>query len=376
MTAKPFARNPLQRRATVKWPASRVALAPDEVSLVRGWYCAEHGGAWAIEQMFKDMRAQLVHARGWVAAHSTNPTEWHTLAFALKKNVLVTLGQSLPKFTLIQVWALSPESAEAELLSLRRAYFRERQRQTDPNLADFYVLTLARGEPYARRVTTSSQVHTVDALQLHYGEQFLDWHLDFVRQLKAKSNGLTILQGPPGVGKTSYLRGLMAELRFSHRFYYLPVSSFSLLSAAACTDFWLGENERHKQMGKVCVIEDADNLLAKRGQDNQESLSNLLNIADGFLADTLRVHAICTVNAAIDALDPAVVRPGRLVAAREFRRLTLAEAEKIAQRRRLDLLPQESYSLAEIYSNCKSAAGAIAAKKAMGFTAAASEPVS
>jgi SpoVK/Ycf46/Vps4 family AAA+-type ATPase len=223
------------------------------------------------------------------------------------------------------------------------------------------------GEPQARRVTTRAHTHTADDLQLHYGQDFLDWHLGFLRQLKTRGNGLTVLQGEPGVGKTSYLRSLMAELRLSHKFFYIPITSFGLLATPACTDFWLAQNERHKALRSVCVIEDGDMLLAKRGADNQQLLSDLLNLSDGFLADTLRVQIIVTVNSEIDQLDPAVVRPGRLQAARKFRRLSPAEAEKIAAKRKLKLPPQESYSLGEIYNAYSGAADTLSKRAGVGF---------
>jgi len=129
----------------------------------------------------------------------------------------------------------------------------------------------------------------------------------------------------------------------------LPISSYPLLTSPASIDFWLSEDEARDDSRKLVVVEDAESLLTPRGPDNSESLSNLLNAADGLLGDYLKVHIVATVNAPVDALDPAVIRPGRLLATRHFRRLTPAEAQRIAKLRGIKLPPQESYSLAEIY---------------------------
>lgn len=89
----------------------------------------------------------------------------------------------------------------------------------------------------------------------------------------------------------------------------------------------------------------------ERAADNQASLSNLLNIADGFLGAFLQMHIICTVNAQIEKLDAAVLRPGRLLARHVFSRLTPQQAKRLAAVEGLQIREQESYSLAEIYNN-------------------------
>jgi len=61
------------------------------------------------------------------------------------------------------------------------------------------------------------------------------------------------------------------------------------------------------------------------------------------------MHVICTINAPIGRLDPAVKRAGRLIAAHQFNRLDWPRAQRLAQARGLQLEFRESYSLAEIY---------------------------
>lgn len=334
-------------RLSVSWPSFLRPLDPSEAAVARGWYGCEQGGRWAIGELVEELSDKLIHAHATV---STSGKEWSGLVFEPKTDVLVTIGPVYPPSSLLRVWARSPVAAESTLRALAQKFLQVSRPYSDPALAEFYVVTIAMGEPQARLITTTARVTTADDLKLHYGEDFLEWHQGLIAQLKSSSNGLTILRGDPGVGKTSYLRALMAELRLSHRFYYLPISSYGLLSNPGSVEFWLQENIRHPQLKRVCVIEDADNLLVHRRSGNHESISNLLNLADGFLGDTLQLQVICSANAAIDQLDPAVVRPGRLLAAREFRRLTRAEAQKLACRRGLTLPRQENYSLAEIYS--------------------------
>ena len=79
-------------------------------------------------------------------------------------------------------------------------------------------------------------------------------------------------------------------------------------------------------------------------------VSDLLNIGDGFLGDHLKLHVIATTNVPIRELDPAVTRPGRLMGAREFPRLSRDAALRLAEVRGVASLPEQAdYSLAEIY---------------------------
>ncbi len=59
---------------------------------------------------------------------------------------------------------------------------------------------------------------------------------------------------------------------------------------------------------------------------------------------------VATTNAPMRRLDKAVLRPGRLMGMREFRRLTRAEAARLAAAKGLRLVDKsDTWSLAEIY---------------------------
>ncbi len=359
----------IETRTIAKWPDGP-ALDPYEIDAVTGWHCAEEGGWWDVPAICDALRKALVHSH-WCGRSSTQTSakEWQTIVWAPQEHLFIAIGQTYPEYSLLRVWAHSPEIADAEFRKLRAKYFRARPRDDQPDQAEFYVLTVRMGEPLVRVVRVTPKLQTANELQLHYGEDFLAWHLHFLRQLKTKSSGLAILQGLPGTGKTSYLRHLMCELRRTHRCYFFPITSYPLLTSPACVDFWLGEHEQYKDFEKIVVIEDAESLLLRRGPDNQEVLSNLLNLADGFLGDCLKLQVICTVNAPSAKLDPAIIRPGRLIASREFRRLRPLEAERIAERSGIKLAPQESYSLAEIYNHANSREPLSADNDRAGFAA-------
>ena len=158
----------------------------------------------------------------------------------------------------------------------------------------------------------------------------------------------------------------MHKLRRTHRFYYLPLCVYPLLAAPAAVTFWMEQDEGHERFKKVVILEDAESLLMQRATDNQVNLSNLLNISDGFLGEMLKLHIICTINCPIDKIDPAILRPGRLVAMREFGRLSVAQALLLARTKNLSINPQDNYSLAELYnSECE----ANSVNRTLGFAA-------
>jgi hypothetical protein len=135
----------------------------------------------------------------------------------------------------------------------------------------------------------------------------------------------------------------------THRFYYVPATSAVVLTSPEFASFWIRQNRRHESKRKIVIFEDAEDLLLQRDQESRGKVSNLLNATDGFLSDQLRIQIIATVNCPLNQLDPAVIRPGRLVGYREFRRLTRKEAETLAAAKGLRLRDAHDYSLAEIY---------------------------
>ena len=68
-----------------------------------------------------------------------------------------------------------------------------------------------------------------------------------------------------------------------------------------------------------------------RGSDNREQVSAILNLSDGMLADFLRLQIICTINCSAADIDPALLRPGRLLCHRVFGRLDYAQAARLAE---------------------------------------------
>jgi hypothetical protein len=244
-----------------------------------------------------------------------------------------------------QLYAPTAEAAQTAAKEFRR--YVKPQSAGKPR---FYIISIEDHGPRTETVTIERPAPvTTEELALNYGVDFPAWEGEWREQMYRKPSGLSLLYGPPGCGKTSYLRALMARLIDRAVFYYVPVSEVEMLSSPRFVGFWIEQTRRHRKKHKIAILEDAEELLLPRDAGTRDKVSNLLNLADGFLGDHLKLHVIATTNSPVRQLDPALLRPGRLTGTREFRRLSRPEAQRLAEAKGLALPDQPDYSLAEMY---------------------------
>lgn len=244
---------------------------------------------------------------------------------------------------------IAPEASQVTKLheEVRKTLYGENK----PKQPAFYMLRHDCSDFSADPIENVPEAVTDDFLRLCYGEDILIWINRFGEKTLARAGGLTIFDGPPGTGKTSLITQMIRRLEQTHVFYALPVSQDSALSSPDLVPFWQKQNARHAERVKVIVMEDAERLLWRRDGDNREAVSSLLNIADGLMGRMLRLHVICSVNARMEDLDPAILRPGRLMNHRRFSALSRETAVRLAAARDLAFKPgesSESYTLAEV----------------------------
>jgi hypothetical protein len=247
----------------------------------------------------------------------------------------------------LQVYSETPEEA---LLVIQEVCSTFRKRRSPKNSPCFHLLKFTKmGVESSSIPISQKRAFCASTLNLLYGETFGLWESETIKKLKISDMGMTLLQGEPGTGKTSFIRHLMAKLHKTHRFYVLPSAHFSMLSRPDMVSFWSHEMISYPHDKKVIILEDAESMLQKRSEGNHDTVSNFLNIADGLLGEFLRMHLLCTINCDLDQLDPAILRHGRLHSHRKFHRLNKPQAERIAEHHGLSLSEQETYSLAEIF---------------------------
>lgn len=246
----------------------------------------------------------------------------------------------------VMTFATTPEAAAALAEEFRKFVY-----ATGKKTVGFRLLSVEDGCICTEFVQVQRPLKLSDeALKLHYGDDFPNWEAEWLAQLGSRTSGISILHGPPGCGKTTYLRALMGKLQERHVFYYIPASEFNTMANPALVSFWIHETRRRGNKQKIAIIEDAEELLVRRDDANRDKISNLLNIGDGFLGDHLRIQIIATTNIPLRDLDPALTRAGRLMGFREFPRLDAQRAHAVAASKGINLPRQADYSVAEIYA--------------------------
>ena len=169
------------------------------------------------------------------------------------------------------------------------------------------------GHPRQRRPITSV------VLDSGVSESIVDDVRDFISSFSwYRDRGIPyrrgyLLHGPPGCGKTSFIFALAGELEYS-----ICVLN---LSDRSMSDDRLMHRLADAPENSIVLLEDADAAFVSREDStetdsayqgaNRLTFSGLLNAIDGVTSTEGRI-VFMTTNY-IDDLDPALIRPGRLV---------------------------------------------------------------
>jgi hypothetical protein len=182
-------------------------------------------------------------------------------------------------------------------------------------------------------------------IENNYNDDFINIHQIITDSLNAKfKNGIILLYGNYGTGKTTYIRHLISSV--NKKFIYLPHQLIGLLSSPSFLPFITDHPD------SVLIIEDCENILASRemGQSNSGAMSNLLNLGDGLLSDALSINVICTFNSDLKKIDDALLRKGRLIAKYEFRELEINKAQNLLFSLGKNMVIDKPMTLAELYN--------------------------
>lgn len=195
----------------------------------------------------------------------------------------------------------------------------------------------------------------------NYNDDILNKHDRIVDILTDADKGILLLHGPPGTGKSTYIRYLMHS-EISKRTIFVPPGLARAITEPGFLTFLL------KYPNSILIVEDAEEILEQRqqGVDNA-AVSNILNLSDGLLSDTLNIQFICTFNCEVGKIDEAITRNGRLIDNVYFGPLEASKANKLAEFLKLDHRFNVPVEIAKIYDfNSKSVEDNL--DKDIGFT--------
>ena len=200
------------------------------------------------------------------------------------------------------------------------------------------------------------------SLELNYGTEFLKAHTVIIDRLQNTKSGLYVFHGPPGTGKTSFVKYLTTIVN-ERKFIFVPNTMVAELFSPKLVD------KLYSFKNSVLVLEDAEICIFKRDGTNNALVSGILNITDGLLKELLNISIIVTFNSAdISELDKALLRKGRLKVMHKFDNLPMADAKKLAKHLGRKNPVDKDMSLADVYNLDEETGGEEVPEQKIGFS--------
>jgi hypothetical protein len=228
----------------------------------------------------------------------------------------------------------SQEDFITQCTTLMRS-FRERQRRKP---LEINLISVGRNGMELRSLEVK---RTKLDLNLFYEDDFKEVNEVICKRLaNNKDKGIVLLHGLPGTGKTTYLRYLIGKIK-KRILFISPSVAEDIMNPDFVKMLISNPNS-------VLIIEDAEKVIMDRKLSPNASVSNLLNISDGLLADFLNVQVICTFTQPLTMIDSALMRKGRLIAKYEFGKLGVAKAQCLSDHLGFDKQVTEPMTIAEI----------------------------
>jgi len=210
--------------------------------------------------------------------------------------------------------------------------------KNEPNI---YILNNQYGEFIFSKF--SVQLPKPYDLNLNYGDGFEDISKKIANSLNTNHSGLYMFHGPPGTGKSTYIKYLSSILNKDVIFF--PTGLVHNITNPEIINLLV------KKQNCVLVLEDAEKAIIKRESSSEASLvSALLNITDGILGDVLKINVIVTYNCSRTEIDEALLRRGRLKADYSFEPLPKESVERLTKALKLDIDVKGEMTLADIYN--------------------------
>jgi len=163
---------------------------------------------------------------------------------------------------------------------------------------------------------------------------------EYYDRYTASSSSILLLIGPPGTGKTTFIKGL---LDYSKSSAILTYNTAILNDDEIFVNFLTGSE-------KFMIMEDCDTFLESRKEGNT-MMHRFLNVSDGLVSVKNKKIIFTTNLENTNDIDPALLRAGRCFDVLHFDELSYSEAEKLAKKfdRELPEHDKSTYTIAEVF---------------------------
>ena len=170
---------------------------------------------------------------------------------------------------------------------------------------------------------------------------FLQMPLDqFYESYLQSSANILMLIGPPGTGKTTFIRGLLQHAKSGAILTYDPEL---LLKDDIFVEFMSSEED------DFLILEDSDTFLCSRA-DGNSLMHRFLNVSNGLVSTKSKKLIFSTNLPSIRDIDSALLRPGRCFDVLHFNTLSSTEMKSLATAMKVEY-DESATTLAELLNH-------------------------
>lgn len=203
-------------------------------------------------------------------------------------------------------------------------------------IADSYIEWMYSTDGSSVNVPLRTDRTPLSVMYPFLGEESIEEYYD--RFLRSDAS-ILLLIGPPGTGKTTFIRGFLQHTKSSAIVTY---DAAILEKDYVFAQFIEGE-------ANVMVMEDADTFLKARS-DGNSMMHRFLNVGDGLVTTKGKKLIFSTNLPSIRDVDAALIRPGRCFDIVSFDLLTQEQAEAVASEAGITIGTKDKWTVAEIFN--------------------------
>lgn len=166
----------------------------------------------------------------------------------------------------------------------------------------------------------------------------------YYQRFMASNAGILILIGPPGTGKTSFIRGFLASTESSAIVTY----DEKIISEDGLFAEFIESNSN------TLILEDADLFLSSR-KDGNGLMTKFLNVGDGLVTIKGKKIIFSTNLPSVKDIDEALLRPGRCFDILHFDELSTIAANRLVDKLGIThtLQDKPTHAISEIFSGIR-----------------------